>query len=67
MTDKDKLIALLREFGINASVESDFGRCHNSDNVLLEAGQGGVDGYNGFYAEFKFDDSGKFVEVGVWE
>lgn len=26
-----------------------------------------IDGYNGFYTSFEFDEDGKFLSVGAWE
>ena len=53
MTDKEKLEALLTEFGVmfNGTEES----------VTIEQG------YPGFYTQFDFDDNGKFEHVGAYE
>ncbi len=60
MTDNEKLGQLLAEFGIEP--------CESRENaVVIMAGDGGVRGYMGFYALFKFDESGKFVSVGIFE
>jgi hypothetical protein len=61
MTDKDKFLGLLDEFGITPSSESSDGE------VVLEAHQGRVDGYTGFICRWAFDPDGKFVNVGIWE
>lgn len=65
MTDKDKLVALLTDFG----VEFKFNRpCYENGNLLTcKAGAKKVSGYPGSFAEFEFDNSGKFIEVSVGE
>lgn len=59
MTDREKLLALLREWKIQPVLEN--------TTVTLEAQFGNVLGYSGFAADFQFDESGKFESVGVWE
>ena len=53
-TDKDKLVALLEEFGIE-STETEAG------SIMCEGG------YCGFYTLFEFDDEGKFEDMGAYE
>lgn len=53
MTDKEKLEALLKDFGVEFTSEK--------DTILIEAG------YPGFYTEFGFTAEGKFEHVGAYE
>lgn len=59
MTDKEKLVVLLHDFGIEPEV--------TKHEVSISANTPGVAGYIGFYCEFKFSEDGAFSEVGVWE
>lgn len=65
MTDHEALEQLLRRFGITP------GRTDYDDppphSVFLVAKQGGVGGYKGFFAQFAFDDDGKFEHLAIWE
>jgi hypothetical protein len=64
MTDKERLLALLQDFGIEPQDDTrHFGR----NAVVLEAHKGGVIGYDAFICRFSFTPEGKFEEVGVWE
>lgn len=64
MTDKDKLLALLGEWGVPSSIDED-----NDVIVGWERadGIGKVAGYAGFFTAFEFDADGKFVQMGAWE
>ncbi|MEV6684422.1 hypothetical protein AB0N28_03600 [Streptomyces sp. NPDC051130] len=64
MTDREKLLALLTEFGVSPSPSE-----HPEDEhgVTLEAYVGGVAGYSGFLCTFEFTADGEFKNVGVWE
>jgi len=75
ISDKEKLMQLLTEFGIRFKEEVEEG---NSNIHLIEIGtdfwngkdyihQKTVDGYVGFYARFSFDKKGKFLILGLWE
>jgi hypothetical protein len=72
MTDKEKLKALLTEFGIGFT-EPVAEECQNNimgiviEKGNVEEGHEKVTGYYGFSAEFEFDAEGKFIQVGVWE
>lgn len=68
MTGKEKLITLLKEFGIGFT-EKHAGSNRKPDGVLVlcEQGMAKVDGYNQFYTSFEFDATGKFIEMGAWE
>lgn len=58
-TDKERLLALLSDFGISFT---------QGDGVTIEAKVGDkVKGYTGFCADFMFTPDGEFVEVGIWE
>lgn len=52
MTDKEKLEALLTEFGVPFN--------DTEESVTIEQG------YVGFYTQFDFDDNGKFQHVGAY-
>lgn len=60
MNDKEKLKALLKEFGIEyKTIEQDLIRCEEGDKK--------VKGYGCFYTDFVFDNDGKFIEMGAYE
>lgn len=62
LTDKQRLLALLKDFGVTPTSPSD------DDSIVgLERGVGEVRGYPFFVCNFTFDDTGKFMYVGVWE
>jgi len=54
MTDKEKLTALLDEFGIK----------YKEDGAEIYCEEGG---YPGFFTQFSFDKAGKFQEMGAYE
>jgi hypothetical protein len=62
VTDKERLLALLKDFGIIGFIAD-----QDEQTVRLEAGEGGVMGSPGFVVDFCFDADGKFKDVGVWE
>lgn len=59
MTDKEKLIALLTEFGVGMEVADTYVEC--------ESGSTKVGGYMCFYTLFEFDEQGAFITMGAWE
>lgn len=63
MTDKEKLINLLNEFGVGftQSEHTDF------DEVNCEQGQAKVEGYVGFATSFQFKKDGSFIAMGAYE
>lgn len=65
MTDKERLIALLTDFGVEFSLgEGAFGE----EAVIIESKTGPKNvGYAGFQAVFEFFGNGNFEEVGIWE
>lgn len=66
MTDRDRLLGLLNDFGITPvdPAKHSYPAC----DVILEAEEGGVKGYYDFIVVFSFDnESGKFLEAGIWE
>lgn len=82
-SDKDKLEALLTEFGVLFSEVNEDQSCKDQsweteEVQIVKFGKpyGSHDslpecdkvmGYYGFYAQFEFDTNGKFITVGVWE
>lgn len=61
MKDYEKLITLLKEFGIEAELDED-------NNIFLVAGsQEKIKGYSMFHVIFNFDEDGKFKNMGIWE
>lgn len=60
MTDKERLLALLKDFGLTPNE-------YGGIAVRLAANEGGVNGYPGFFCDFVFTRDGKFADVGVWE
>jgi hypothetical protein len=71
MTQREKLLALLEEFGVTPSTGAElFGESTRPDeaaDVVLIANHGGVEGYQEFYAYFSFDEAGAFESVTVAE
>ena len=62
MSDEQAFLALMERFGIQPQYDPNY-----PHHWSLDAKEGGVEGYPGFACGFKFDESGKFVSVGVWE
>lgn len=60
MSDKERLLALLKDFGLTPSE-------YGQGVVRLEAGSGGVHGHSGFFVDFEFTADGTFEDVGVYE
>lgn len=61
MTDRDKLISLLDEFGIGYSIGTP------SEDVFIHSYERNVEGYSNSFCHFTFDDeSGKFSRLGIW-
>ncbi len=66
MTDKQKLITLLTEFGVKLRL----GYAEETDVVVKQSWNGDnpkIEGYAGMYTQFRFDDNGQFISVGAWE
>ncbi len=61
MTDKERLLALLEDFGITPKVSED------DHGVRLLAGSGAVEGHPYFFCDFDFNADDSFRGVGVWE
>jgi hypothetical protein len=61
VSDRERLLALLRDFGVTPSANADAG------DVELAPGEGGVNGYWGLVCAFRFTPEGAFKGVGVWE
>lgn len=62
MTDKEKLIALLTEFGV------DFEQTRKVADDLSSPGKSiKVEGHLGFYTLYEFNNDGSFKEMGAYE
>lgn len=64
-TDRDKLLGLLNDFGIIPHKDEWY-----PHGVVLHESydqSGKITGYSGFYVVFEFDETGKFLEAGIWE
>ena len=61
MTDKEKLVALLTEFGVEWRAKGQHIKCGGYNHYKK------IIGFNGFYTEFEFDIDGKFLQMGAWE
>lgn len=59
LTDKEKLVNLFKEFGVEFIDE----------DIYITCEQGGekVKGYYGFVTIFSFTEDGKFINMGAWE
>lgn len=71
-TDRERFLALLKDFGITPQLPGDpmvdMGTDPPEGNgVHLVANHGGVEGYTGFLCRWEFDDEGRFKGVSVWE
>ena len=66
MTDKEKLVALLTEFGVEFEDERNKNESTGSFLICKE-GATRVDGYRDFYTLFGFDKDGKLMQMGAWE
>jgi hypothetical protein len=60
MTDKEKLVKLLREFGVGFDDSC-------KTEIVCEQGEEKVEGYCGFHTAFKFHEDGSFEHMGAWE
>jgi len=66
MKDIDKLKQLLDSWEVPYRIDDD-------DDILVgrfwdsEENHPKVNGYNGFFTAFEFDDDGDFVRMGAWE
>jgi len=63
MTDKEKVIELLKSLGIE--FKDEVTESHNS--IICEEGMAKVSGYYGFCTVFAFEKDGTFTDIGVWE
>jgi hypothetical protein len=66
MTDKEKLVKLLDEFGVPHHEEWDGHVTVGSSPGIVELSDK-VDGYGSFFTDFVFGDSGEFLKMGAWE
>lgn len=60
MSDKERLLALLKDFGLTPSE-------YGGIAVRLAADEGGVEGHVGLFCDFVFTNEGEFADVGVYE
>jgi len=65
MTDKEKLIGLLNDFGIGFDIEDD-DRYGGIERVNCKKGMAHVGGYDGHSFSWYFDENGKFTQVNAW-
>lgn len=65
MSDKEKLMVLLVEFGVQFRFEKR--EKEEGTTIVCECGDTKISGWAGFYTTFKFDADGKFQEMGAWE
>lgn len=62
LTDKEKLVALLTEFGVEF-----VDRPYTDNEIGCRQGAEKVTGYSGFETLFRFDETGKFIEIALYE
>lgn len=72
MSDLDKLIAVLVDFGVGFEQTFEPARPHigrgSSITITCEDGMAKVNsGYGGFGTSFHFTEDGKFISMGAWE
>lgn len=67
MTHKERLLALLKDFGVEADDEPDTRAGVSFDVVTIEGQKGGAGGFLYLRCEFVFNGDGSFRAVGVWE
>lgn len=70
MTDQEKLVALLREWGVPFSARRLEYKNRTINEVKISADDQAsprIEGYFSFYTVFEFDGDGKFNLVGIWE
>ena len=70
MTDREKLIALFTELGIGFEYEEQtdwYKSTESRGSLVCLEGRAKIDGYGMFFADFQFDENGKFIKMGVWE
>lgn len=62
-SDLDLMLRVLDKW----NVQYELNRVEGSSSVVLNAKSKGVEGYQGFFTEFCFDEDDKFSEIGIWE
>lgn len=62
MTDLEKLVNLLTEFGVGYEKKDSQIICMQSWDDSNK-----IEGYSGFYTVFNFDSAGKFLNMGAYE
>lgn len=71
MTDQQKLIVLLTEWGVEFDISARLSHINpkygSGISITCRTGKGKIDGYGGFCTIFEFDEDEKFIEMGVWE
>jgi hypothetical protein len=66
LTDKEKFITLMNEFGVGASTP-DYEK-EGQTIIMLEEGNAKINGYSSFFTHFCFNEAtGEFIEVSIWE
>jgi hypothetical protein len=67
-TDKQKLIDLLKGWKVPFYEEENSIFVGDYYEMPNNAGnEETVDGYNGFFIAYEFDEYGKFIKMGAWE
>jgi hypothetical protein len=67
MTDREALQHLLERFGLTPHADSGVPGWPSPHDVVLTAKHGGVEGYEGFTAPFRFDETGRFTGLDIEE
>lgn len=69
MSDRDRLLEVLRSFGLQPETGPLVDGYDHFDNpvALVEGVTEGVDGFSRFFCVFEFAPDGSFKKVGVWE
>lgn len=70
MTDRERFLALLDEWGVGYNGENakrNLSREDLSHDVILCQGDPKIIGYTDFLAVFEFEPDGTFKQIGVWE
>ena len=67
MSDKEKFISLMQEFGIPLTHRKDINTLFIEVDTLDDPVTTNVDGYSGFWCSYEFTPEGKFVKMFIGE